>query len=178
MSPTITITNLCNSAVDETTASPRNILSMNSPTLINQLKDWQLRQNKLTAYSIPETKLVNTQDIKTDLLSKFRELRTDKCNIAIETKDIISIYRFDSKLDTDFENRPVIVKFVNTILKLKLIKNAFHLKNTSFSISIDRTIEEHSSYKALIKQNKELEKEEMLGNGSSKFEALLNIKKL
>ena len=40
-------------------------------------------------------------------------------------------------------------------MKLKLIKNAFHLKNTGYSISIDRTIEERNSYKALLNQKKE-----------------------
>ena len=48
-------------------------------------------------------------------------------------------------------------------LKLKLIKNGFHLKNTGYSISIDRTIEERNSYKALLNQKKKLAKEEMLG---------------
>ena len=47
------------------TISPSNIVSTNSPTLINQLKDWQLRQNNLIIYNIPETELVNQQDIKT-----------------------------------------------------------------------------------------------------------------
>ena len=64
---------------------------MNSPTLINQLKDWQLRQNNLIIYNTPETELVNQQDIKTDLLSKFKELTTDKCNVTIETKDSLNL---------------------------------------------------------------------------------------
>ena len=41
------------------------------------------------------------------------------------------------------------------------MKNAFHLKNTDYSVSIDRTIEVRNSYKALLNQKKELEKEEM-----------------
>ena len=132
------------------TISPSNIVSTNSPTLINQLKDWQLRQNNLINYNIPETELVNQQDIKTDLLSKFKELITDKCNVTIEIKDIVSIYRLGSKSDTDPKNRPILVKFVNTSLKLKLIKNGFHLKNTGYSISIDKTMEERNGYKALL----------------------------
>ena len=64
---------------------------MNSPTLINQLEDWQLRQNNLIIYNIPETELVNQQDIETDLLSKFKELITDKCNVIIETKDSLNL---------------------------------------------------------------------------------------
>ena len=88
---------------------------------------------------------------------------TDKCNVTIETKDIVSIYRLGSKSDTDPKNRPILVKFVNTPLKLKLIKNDFHLKNTNYSISIDRNIEESNSYKALLNQKKELEEEEISG---------------
>ena len=95
------------------------------------------------------------------MLSKFKELITDNCNVTIEAKGIVSIYCLVSKLDTDHKNRPILVKFVNTSLKLKLIKNALHLKNTGYSISIDRTIEERNSYKARLNQKKELEKEAM-----------------
>ena len=75
----------------------------------------------------------------------------------------VSIYRLGSKSDTDPKNRPILVKLVNTSFKLKLIKNAFHLKNTCCSVSIDRTSEERNSCKALLSQKKELEKEEILG---------------
>ena len=51
--------------------NPSNIVSTNSPTLINQLKDWQLSQNNLIIYNIPEAELVNQQDVKTDILSKL-----------------------------------------------------------------------------------------------------------
>ena len=81
--------------------------------------------------------------------------------MTIESKDIVSIYRLGSISDTDPKNRPIFVKFVNTTLKLELMKNAFHLKNTDYSVSIDRTIEVRNSYKALLNQKKELEKEEM-----------------
>ena len=81
--------------------------------------------------------------------------------MTIETKDIVSIYRLGSISDTDPKNRPIFVKFINTSLKLKLMKNAFHLKNTDYSVSIDRTIEVRNSYKALLNQKKKLEKEEM-----------------
>ena len=86
--------------------------------------------------------------------------------------------RLGSKLETDLKNRPILVKFADLPFKLKLIKNALHLKITSYSISIDRTIEECSSYKALLNQKNELEKEEMSGNRSSKSETLLGIKNL
>ena len=94
---------------------------------------------------------------------------TDKCNVTIETKDIVSIYRLGSKSDTDPKNRPILVKFVNTSLKLKLIKNDFHLKNTNYSISTDRNIEESNGYKALLNQKKELEEEEILGQWEFKI---------
>ena len=139
------------------TINPSNIVLTNSPTLINQLKDWQLSQNNLIIYNIPEAELVNQQDIKTDLLSKFKELITDKCNVTIETKDIFSIYGLGSKSDNEPKSRPMLLKFVDTSLKLKLIKNTFHLKNTGYSISNDRTIEERNSQKALLNQKKELE---------------------
>ena len=64
-------------------------------------------------------------------------------------------------MDTDSKSRPILVKFANTSLKLKLIKTAFYLKNTSYSIGIVKTIEERNSYKTLLRQKKELKKEEM-----------------
>ena len=69
---------------------------------------------------------------------------------TIKAKDIVSIYHLGSKSDTDPKNRPILVKFVNTSFKLKLIKNASHLKNTSYPISTYRTIKERSSYKAFL----------------------------
>ena len=81
----------------------------------------------------------------------------------------VSIYCLGSKSNTDPKNRPILVKFVNTSLKLELIKNVFHLENTGYLISIDRTIKERNSYKALLNQKKELEKEEMLGEWEFKI---------
>ena len=64
-------------------------------------------------------------------------------------------------MDTDSKSRQILVKFANTSLKLKLIKTTFYLKNTSYTIGIDKTIEERNSYKTLLRQKKELKKEEM-----------------
>ena len=58
---------------------------------------------------MPETELVNQQDIKTDLLSKFDELLTDKCNVTIDTKDIVSIYHLGT-------NRTLILKIDQYLL--------------------------------------------------------------
>ena len=169
MPPIISSTILCKSAADGTAVNRSNIVSMNSQTLINQLKDWQLCQNNFIIYYIPETELVNQQDIKADLLSRSKELITDQCNVIIETKDIVSIYCLGSKSDTDPKIRPIFVKFVNTSLKRKLIKNAFHSENTSYSISIDRTNEERNSYRALLNQKKELKKGELSGEWEFKI---------
>lgn len=98
------------------------------------------RQNNLIVFKIPETELVDQQNIKTDLLSKFKELITEKCNVTMKTKD--SNNRFSGKLETDPKNRPILAKSLNTSLKLKFIKIAFHLKNTCNSIGIDRTMKE------------------------------------
>ena len=132
------------------TINPSNIVSANSPTLNKPTERLVVTSKQKIIYNIPETQLVNQQDIKTELLFKFKELITDKSNVTIETKDIVSIYRLGSKSDTDPKNRPILVKFVNTSLKLKLIKNGFHLKNTGYSISIDKTMEERNGYKALL----------------------------
>ena len=132
------------------TINPSNIVSANSPTLNKPTERLVVTSKQKIIYNIPETKLVNQQDIKTELLFKFKELITDKSNVTIETKDIVSIYCLGSKSDTDPKNRPILVKFVNTSLKLKLIKNGFHLKNTGYSISIDKTMEERNGYKALL----------------------------
>ena len=40
--------------------------------LMNQLKDWQSRQNNIIAYNISESDLVNNNDILTDELKKFQ----------------------------------------------------------------------------------------------------------
>ena len=82
---------------------------------------------------------------------------------------MVSIYRLGSKSDTNPKNRPILIKFVNMSVKFKLIKNLFHLKNTSYSISIDKTIKERNSYKALFNQKKELEKGDMSGEWEFKI---------
>ena len=69
-----------------------------------------------------ETELVNQQHIKTKLLSKFKELIIDKCNVTVETKGTASVYHLGSKSGTDPKNRPILVRFVNLSLKRKLLK--------------------------------------------------------
>ena len=93
------------------TINPSNVVLTNSPTLFNQPTErLEVRQNNLIIYNIPETELVNQEDIKTDLLAKFKEVIKDKCNVTTEAN-------LGSKSDTDPKNRPILVKFVNTSLK-------------------------------------------------------------
>ena len=45
------------------------------PVLMNQLKDWQLRQNNVIFYNIPETYFANSNETTIDLLSKFKQVK-------------------------------------------------------------------------------------------------------
>ena len=95
--PSTITTNLCKNAVDGTTVNSSNIISTNRPTLVNQLKDWKLCQKDLIICNIPETELVNQQDIKTNLVSKFKELVTEKCNVRLCVVDLLFIVLFYAK---------------------------------------------------------------------------------
>ena len=53
------------------------------PVLVNQLKDWQLRQNFVIVCNIPETDFANSNDTTTDLLSKFEQLIADVCEVTV-----------------------------------------------------------------------------------------------
>ena len=63
------------------------------PVLMNQLKDWQLRQNNVIVYNIVETDFVNSNDTTSNLLSTFTQLLTDVYEVTYEKKDISSVYR-------------------------------------------------------------------------------------
>ena len=51
--------------------------------------------------------------------------------------------------------------FSNPSIKTNLIRDAFKLKDSNYSISIDRTKEEHNTFKTLLKEKKELEQKDM-----------------
>ena len=50
--------------------------------------------------------------------------------------------------------RPVLVKFSKPSIKTNLIRNAFKLKDSNYSVSIDRTKEECNTTKMLLKEKK------------------------
>ena len=69
---------------------------------MNQLKDWQLRQNNVIVYNILTdiiTDFVSSNDTTTDLLSKFKQLIADVREVTYDKKDITSVYRLGRKSD-------------------------------------------------------------------------------
>ena len=59
---------------------------------MNQLKDWQSRQNNITPYNIPESELVNNDDIAMDKLRKFQQSIAKQCNVKIGNS-VLKLYR-------------------------------------------------------------------------------------
>ena len=57
--------------------------------LMNQLKDWQSRQNNIIAYNIPESELVNNDDIATHKLRKFQQSMAKQCDIKTEDNSVL-----------------------------------------------------------------------------------------
>ena len=76
-------------------------------------------------------------------------------------KDINSVYRLGKKSDDNSRIRPILVKFSNRSIKANLIRNAFNLKDSIFSISIDRPKEKRNAIKKLLKEKKEHEQKDM-----------------
>ena len=48
--------------------------------LMNQLKDWQSRQNNIITYKIPGSDLVNNNNIAADELKKFKQFIAKLCS--------------------------------------------------------------------------------------------------
>ena len=67
------------------------------------------------------------------------------------------MYRLGKKSDDNSRIRPVLVKFSNPSIKTNLVRNAFKLKDSIYSISIDKTKEGPNAFKMLLKEKKELE---------------------
>ena len=128
------------------------------PVLMNQLKDWQSHQNNVIVYNIPETDLVNSNDTAIDLLSKFKQLIADVCEVTYDKNDIISVFRLGKKSDDNSRIRRVIVKFSSLSLKTNLIRNVFKLQDSIYSISVGRTKEECNAFKKSLKEKKSLNK--------------------
>ena len=85
------------------------------------------------------------------------------------------------KLYDSSKPRPLVVTFQNPYLRNKLIKTAFKLKDTPYSISIDRTVEERSLYEKVLNKRNEMQNNDHpgeWGNGNTRSEALHGIQKL
>ena len=136
-------------------------LNQDKLVLTNELNDWQSRQNNVIVYNIPETDFVNSNNTTTNLLSKFDQLTADVCEMTYHKKDITSVYCLGKKSDDNSRIRPILVKFSNRSIKANLIRNAFNLKDSIFSISIDRPKEKRNAFKKLLKENKEHEQKDM-----------------
>ena len=89
---------------------------------MKQLKDWQSRQNNIIAYNIPESELVNNDDISADELRKFQQSIAKQCNVKIDDNSVLKLYRLDKKQELSSKPRPLVVTFPNSYLRNKLIK--------------------------------------------------------
>ena len=124
---------------------------------MNQLKDWQSRQNNIIAYNIPESDLVNNNDIAANELSKFQQSIAKQYDVKIYDNSFLKLYRLDKKQEHSSKPRTLVVTFPNSSLGNKLIKTAFKLKCTPYSISIDRTVEERNLYKKVLNERNEMQ---------------------
>ena len=98
--------------------------------LMNQLKDWQSRQNNIIAYNIPESELVNNDDIAADELRKFQQSIAKQCNVEIGDNSVLKLYRLGKKQELSSKPRPLVATFPNSYLRNKLIKTALKLKHS------------------------------------------------
>ena len=130
--------------------------------LMNQLKDWQSRQNNIIAHKIPESELVNNDDIATDELRKFQQSIAKQCDVKIDDNSVLKLYCLGKKQELSRKSRPLVVTLPNSYVRNKLIKTAFKLKLT-YSISIDRTVVEHNLYKKVLNERNKKENNDHLG---------------
>ena len=98
--------------------------------LMNQLKDWQSRQNNIIAYNIPESELVNNDDIAADELRKFQQSIAKQCKVKIDDNSVLKLYRLGKKQELSSKPRPLVATFPNSYLRNKLIKTALKLKHS------------------------------------------------
>ena len=68
--------------------------------LMNQLKDWQSRQNNIIAYIVPESDLANNDDIAADELRKFHQSIATQCDVKIDDNSVLKLYRLGRKART------------------------------------------------------------------------------
>ena len=56
---------------------------------MNQLKDWQSRQNNIVAFNIPKSELGNNDDIAAEKLRKFQQSIAKQCHAKIVDKSVL-----------------------------------------------------------------------------------------
>ena len=137
--------------------------------LMNQLKDWQSRPNNIIAYNIPESELVNNDDIVADELRKFQQSIAKQCNVKIDDNSVLKLYRLGKKQELSSKPRPLVATFPNSYLRNKLIKTAFKLKHTPYSISIDTTVEERNLHKKVLHERNEMQNNDHSGEWEYKI---------
>ena len=101
--------------------------------------------------------------VKKIMLNDFREKVANLCNVNFNDTEVTEIYRLGKKSEDASKIRPILIKFSNSLIKSKLLKNAYKLKGSAYAISIDRSPEERTKYKSLINEKKELESKETSG---------------
>ena len=131
--------------------------------LMKQLKDWQSRQNNIIAYNIPESELVNNDDIAAYKLRKFEHSSAKQCDFKIDDNSVLKLYRLGKKQELSSKPHHLVVTFPNSYLRSKLIKTAFKLKYTPYSISTDRTVEEGNLHKKVLNERNEMQNNDHSG---------------
>ena len=101
-------------------SEPANNNTQEPLMLMNQLKDWQSRQNNIIAYNIPESELVNN-DIAADKLRKFQQSIAKQCNIKIDDNSVLKLYHLGKKQELSSKPHPLVATFPNSYLRNKLI---------------------------------------------------------
>ena len=76
-----------------------------------------------------ESYLTNKEEIIADLLWKFKQLIIEAFGVHYKSKDVASFHRTITKSVSSSRIRLVIVKFLNSFVKAKLIRNPYKLKN-------------------------------------------------
>ena len=60
---------------------------------MNQLKDWQSILNNIIVYSIPESELINNDDIAADELRTFQQSIAKQCDVKIDDNSDLKLCR-------------------------------------------------------------------------------------
>ena len=131
--------------------------------LMDQLKDWESRKNNIIAYNIPESELVNNDDIAADELRKFQQSIAKQYDVKTDDNSVLELYRFGKKQGLSRKPRHLVVTFQNSYHRKKFIKIACKLKYTPYSISFDRTVEEHNLYKKVLNERNEMQNDDHPG---------------